>query len=782
VIEEVNLRPLQLIYAGFQRIYERLYNPEDQTNFEDKEDEMPKRTLKRQFSLLQTIMLGTAGALGMEIFVLTGHSAAIAGPAAVLAVILGGILSFAIALNYCELATTYPETGGAMTYVREAWGKGLLAFLVGSMDSISSTFYTALSAVGFAYSASVFIPSLPIVPVAIGVILIFTTLNILGVTKVGNLQLVMGGGLVIAFMIYIVGGFVSPNGFHPQTLLPNGRWFLSDNPLTNLGIMLRTLALIYAAYVGFEVIADDAEEIKNPTKNIPIAILVSLAIITLIYTLSTTVALGTLPYTELAGSSTAISDTVRKFFPSYGIVLVGIAGMVGSLTSVNSAMLSATRESFTLSRDGAWPNVLSRLNWVRVPFIAILFIGLVSILITSVGVVDFLSYITSAGYLFVLLFSNLAMIQLHRKYPYLHRPFKAPLFPLTPIVASLTCLIVILFSDPKALLFTGAIVLAFSIYYVIRLGVHAWTEERRRSLSPGRFRLIVPYQPNERMHSVVKLGAILAKARQDTVMCILQVIPESENKEEREENSRQIDETNRYILKKYVNFAVDNNVPLYSKIVRGETLAQGILDVTRMDNNVQLVIFKWPESPDDIEKFRSTIEEITAAGIVNIGVLYDKGINRLEHILVPVGGGYHCRLAIHIGDDLVDEENEQVDYLRIVAKGLEKSVYEDQMAYLQEIVMTELEEIPGNVGLHITEADSVAEAIIEEARNYAYDLIIIGAHEGNQADHPLFGDLVEKVRLEAPCSTLIVRHHETRAASWLRKQLKSKVAEEGSAA
>ena len=743
---------------------------------------MPKRTLKRQFSLIQTIMLGTAGTLGMEIFVLTGHAASIAGPAAVLAVILGGILSFAIALNYCELATTYPETGGAMTYVREAWGKGLLAFLVGSMDSISSTFYTALSAVGFAYSASVFIPSLPIVPVAIGVILIFTTLNILGVTKVGNLQLIMGAGLVIAFAIYIIGGFVSPNGFHPQTLLPNGRFFTSDNPITNIGLLLRTLALIYAAYVGFEVIADDAEEIKNPTKNIPIAILISLVIITAIYSLSITVAMGTIPYTELAGSSTAISDTVRKFFPGFGVVLIGIAGMVGSLTSVNSAMLSATRETFTLSRDGAWPNILSRLNWVRVPFVAIIFIGVVSVLITSVGLVDFLSFITSAGYLFVLFFSNLAMIQLHRKYPYLHRPFKAPLFPLTPIIASITCLVVILFSELRALLFTGGIVLLFSLYYLVRLGVNAWSEERKRSLSPGRYRLIVPYQPKEKMNSVVKLGAILAKARQDTTMCILQVLPESGNKEEREANSKQLNESNRYILQKFINYAVENNVPLYSKVVSADTLSQGILDVVHMDNNVQLVLFKWPENPDDMAQFRSTIEEITVAGIVNIGVLYDKGINRLEHILVPVGGGYHCRLAIHIGDDLVDEENEQVDYIRIVSKGLEKSVYEDQMAYLQEIVMTELEEIPGNVGLHINEADSVAEAIVEEAKNYAYDLVIIGANEGNQADQPIFGELVERVRLEAPCSTLIVRHHETRAASWLRKQLKSKVAEEGSAA
>ena len=190
---------------------------------------MSKRTLKRQLNLLQVIMLGTAGTLGSGIFVLTGLAAGVAGPATFLAILIGGFLSFSIALNYCELATVYPETGGAMTYVREAWGKGLLSFLVGSMDSISSTFYCALSAVGFAYSLSVFFPAIPIIPVALLVILIFTFLNILGVVKVGNTQIVMGAGLLFAFAVFIIAGLTSPNGFHLTTLFPNGRMFVSDD-------------------------------------------------------------------------------------------------------------------------------------------------------------------------------------------------------------------------------------------------------------------------------------------------------------------------------------------------------------------------------------------------------------------------------------------------------------------------------------------------------------------------------------------------------------------------
>ena len=128
---------------------------------------MSKRKLKRQLSLGQVVMLGTAGTIGAQIFVLTGHAAGMVGPAAVLALLIGGLLSYSVALNYCELATAYPVTGGAMSYVREAYGTGLLSYLVGTMDCLSSTFYAALSAVGFAYSLQLLIPSLPLVPTAV---------------------------------------------------------------------------------------------------------------------------------------------------------------------------------------------------------------------------------------------------------------------------------------------------------------------------------------------------------------------------------------------------------------------------------------------------------------------------------------------------------------------------------------------------------------------------------------------------------------------------------------
>ena len=735
---------------------------------------MAKRTLKRQLNLIQVIMLGTAGTLGSGIFILTGHAAAVAGPAAILAVIIGGLLSFSIAFNYSELATTYPETGGAMTYVREAWGKGLLAFLVGSMDSISSTFYCALSAVGFAYSLSVFIPGLPIVPVAIAAIMVFIVLNIMGVTNIGNIQLVMGAILVVAFAIYIVAGFVSPNGFSVQILMPEGHLFVSDQLKDNVFIIMRTIALIYALYVGFEVIADDAEEVRNPSKNIPIAIMISLVLIILVYSLASAVALGTTPWQELAGSETALSDTIRKFMPGIGVTIIAFAGMVGALTSVNSSMLSATRETFTLSRDGAWPQILQRLNKARVPFMAIIFIGVVSSMITGIGLVNFLSYITSAGYLFVLFCSNMAMITLRKKYPFIHRPFKVPFFPLTPIVASLTCLIVIIFSELNALLFMGGILLLLAFYYYGRIGYQAWKESHIRSLSPGRWRIIVPFLSTKGLDSTMKIGTVLAEAEKDLNLCMLSILPKTAqvDVEQSDQFLEEFKKRRQYILEKFIHYAVDRNVPLYTKMVADDSLANGIINEIKNDNNVKLLLLKWPDEPKTRITYINTIKKVISDGNVNFGVLYDRGIQSFKNIMVPVGGGYHSRLAIHLANDIATQEKGTVDYFRILPLIENEEKDQDQIAYLQEVVMTELNQIPNNASMQMIHSYSIAEAVIEESYANEYDLIIMGSSEEAENNESIFGKFVDQITEKASCSVLVIRQHETPAASWMRRQVK----------
>jgi len=734
---------------------------------------MSKRTLKRQLNLFQVIMLGSAGAIGSGIFVLTGLAVEISGPAAFLAILLGGFLSFSIALNYCELATIYPETGGAMTYVREAWGKGLLAFLVGSMDCISSTFYCALSAVGFAYSLSVFIPTIPIIPVAIIVIGFFVLLNILGVSSVGNAQIIMGGILIFSFAVFIFAGFISPNGFHPETFFSQGRLFPQAGFFKNFSMLMRTIALMYAIYIGFEVIADDAEEVKDPNKNIPTAILISLGLITLLYALTIVVTLGTVHWQSIAGSQTALSFTISKYLPGLGVSLIGFAGMVGSLTSINSSMLSATRESFTLSRDGVWPLALSRLNRVRVPFMAILIIGAISILITVFGVVDFLSYITSAGYLFVLFFSNMAMITLRKKFPDIHRPFKVPFFPLTPILASLTCLLIIFYSSLDAILFTAGVIALFAVYYFASKGINVWKEAHRRDTSPGRYRIILPLITPNGADGLMKVGSLLAEAEKDLNMCLLTVLPSTAQVDQQATGDflEKIKAQRHHILDKFIHYAVDRNVPMYTKMVADVTMADGIINEIRNDPNVKLVLMKWPAQASSGEAYRKALARLISDAKVSLGILNDKGIKKFSNIMVPVGGGLNSRLAIHLANDIATQESSHVDYIRVMPEMIGEETNEDMISHLQEIVMTELGQVPADATLQISYAKTVQEAVINECHSNEYDLVVIGS-EDNPTDGTLFGPVCETVVKQSPYSVLVVRRHESATASWLRHQAK----------
>ena len=175
----------------------------------------------------------------------------------------------------------------------------------------------------------------------------------------------------------------------------------------------------------FEVNGDDAEEVKTHQEH-PLAINISLFLVLVIYTLVVTVVMG--PPKLLAPKPPSRIPSELSRCPGATMIACWYRGFL------TRQFLHAFRhrESFTLSR-GRWPTFLATKPGTRAYF-AIIVIGAVSMFITLIGAVDFLSYITSGGYLFVLFLSNLSMITLRKKYPFIHRPFKVPFFPLTPIV------------------------------------------------------------------------------------------------------------------------------------------------------------------------------------------------------------------------------------------------------------------------------------------------------------------------------------------------------------
>jgi len=737
---------------------------------------MNKRKLKRQLSLVQVVMLGTAGAIGAQIFVLTGHAAGIAGPAFVLALLIGGLLSYSIALNYSELASTFPETGGALTYVREAWGRNLLSFLVGSMDCLSSTFYAALSAVGFAYSVQVFFPFLPIVPTAIGIIFIFVILNILGVSNIGNVQILLGGILMLGFAAYIIFGWILPGGFQWNTFLTGGQFFIYQNLRSNFSALLSTIALVYVAFIGFEVIADDAEEIKNPDRNIPLGILISLSLLVILYPLITLTTLGTVPWNELAGSEVALTDAIGQFLPTFGPPLLGFVGIIATVTSLNTAILSATREAFTMSRDGMWPRILSRLSRFRTPYVATLVIGGIISGVAAIGLVDFLSYISSSGYLFVLFWSNLALIRLRKRYPHLKRPFKTPFYPFTVYLAMGTCFLIIAFTERRALGFEIALLMLLSLVYYLSPLVNQIYLTRILSLEKAKDRILVPVANPQTGARLVRLAAILAQTIEGTSVCVFHVTPANGNHFPLPpQSTRHALPTPHTTLPNYILREVRNrNVPLYTKNYQATSIARGILEEVESHPNVKLVLTGWPGPLDLQSTLENPVKILMEKAQTNVLVLLDHNLGKIRSVLVPIGGGQHSRLALRLAYEIAEQENAKITALHTFLKNTDAEEIGDKMLYLREIVIEELGIIPARFTTRVALADSVIHGILEETRQQAYDLLVMGASEEWGSKTRLFGSvddwIIEHIE---NCSVLLVRRYERVAVHWLRRQIKT---------
>ncbi|MEN6478592.1 MAG: amino acid permease [Anaerolineales bacterium] len=729
---------------------------------------MSQRKLRRKLNLLQLIMLGTAGTIAAEIFVLTGHAAELIGPAAVLALIIAGVLNYSIALNYCELATMYPVTGGGVTYVREAWGPNLLSFLVGSLDCLSSTFYAALSAVGFAYSLKVFIPGLPVVPTAIVVILIFTALNILDVSNIGNLQIVLGTVLLACLAAYIIGGLVLPGGFSWANFTA-GPFFIHHG-FDNVKYILRTVALVYCAYIGYEVIAHDAEEAANPNRAIPTAILVSLTLCAIAYVMTALVTLGTVPWQQVAGSETALTDVVASFMPRWGVPMMAVAGIIATLTSVNAAMLSGTREALSLGRAGLWPRFMSQLSRFRTPYLACLFIGGVTCLVAVVGLVDFLSYVSSAGFLFVLFFSNLAMIRLRKIRPDAVRPFKTPLFPLTPIIAITTCLMVIAFSSVQALGFLAGVLAVCTAFYYVNKPVSRLLAERAKALESSKDRIVVAVANPETAVGLSRLAVELSNASEDTSICVLTVEPGEDQPADPHAPRRTPLATlrQRAAMQRITQEAHAKNAPVYTKVRQAPSIAQGILDEVK--GNVKLVLMGWPGPLTPERLADHPVKIVLQKAHAHVAVLLNRGLDNIQQILVPIGGGFHSRLAIRLAYEIALPRHADVTAIQIFTGTPDAEELTDRMLHLREIIEDSLGTMPPQITTRLVRADDVLTGVLQEAQRQQYDLMVIGASDEWLSRTKLFGSLTDEIAEKTNCSVLLARRHEAAAISWLRRR------------
>jgi APA family basic amino acid/polyamine antiporter len=755
---------------------------------------MAQKQLVRTLGLPQILMLGIGGTMGAGVFVLTGHAAGMVGPAVILVFLLAGLQSLPNSLSYAELASSFPIAGGGYAYTSKA-KTGLLPFSVGWVSWFSSMVYAALSAVGAAYSLKIFLPFLPVPLTAVALIAIFVTISLRGSAEAGRTQVILAGILLTSLAGFVILGLILPGGFTWATFYGGGGFFIHEGLLDNMAKVFQTVTLVNVLFVGYEVIATTAEEAKNPGRNIPIAVVGTIFICAVVYCTVAFVALGVISPEALGASSTPLSNAASRFLGGWGAPLLGLAGMIATVTSLNTALLSSARVALALSRDGYLPVFLSRIHpRLKTPLPAILLSGALIALSAVSGDEVFLSYVSNFGYMFVVFFTNVSVIWLRRAFPDQKRPFRTPWYPVTPILGCLGIIVVEVFTELHALVVGIGLIAVGLIVYQLRRPVGRAVEVAAHTVEAAHHEILVPVANPLTAKSLIKMAVTLGQAREESTLAALSVvkIPGATPLElaqealDRQENGRKV------LLKRVANYAHGQGVPVRSLLRAARGISSGILGVAEARGGVGLILMGWRGQLSTQRVAGSVVKDVVRGAQCDVAVLRDRGMGDIKRVLVPVGGGPHARLALRLAWDIVRADGGSLTALRILPEANEVDM-EVEMDVLRQLVEDALGGIPEEVTFSLKRSGSVVEGILTEASaslrrersgerlagtsaqvadRAGYDLIAIGASEEWFLKTLLFGSIPDRIADGVPCSVLMVRKHEPAPVSWLRRVIK----------
>jgi amino acid transporter len=733
---------------------------------------MANKQLVRTLGLTQILMLGIGGTMGAGVFVLTGHAAGMVGPAVILVFLLAALQSLPNSLSYAELASSFPVAGGGYAYISKAT-KGLLPFSVGWVSWFSSMVYSALSAVGAAYSLKLLLPFLPVSLTALVLIALFTINSARGSEEAGRTQVILAGVLLASLAFFVIAGLVSPRGFTWAEFYKDGGFFIHEGTLKNLSEIFKTITLVNVLFVGYEVIATTAEEAKSPGRNIPIAVVGTIFICAVVYCAITFVALGIVSARTLGTSSTPLSDAAARLGP-WGAPAMGVAGLVATLTSLNTAMVSSARVALALSRDGYLPDVLSRIHpRLKTPIPAVLLTGAIIALAALSGDEVFLGYVSNFGYMYVVFFTNVSVILLRRKFPDVKRPFRTPWYPALPILGCIGIIVVEVFTEWHALLVGIGLIGVGLIVYQLRRPVARVVEAAAQTVEAARREILVPVANPMTAESLIKMAAILGQAREEVTLAALSVvkIPGATPLELAQSTLDRQGNGRKALLKQVANYAHEQDVPVRTLLRATRGVGAGILSVAETRGGVGLILMGWQGQLSTQRVEGSVVKDVVYGATCDVAVLRDRGVEDIKRVLVPIGGGPHARLALKLAWDIVRAGGGSLTVLRIFPEP--EGVCEVEMDVLRQLVEDELGEIPEAVTFRLACHDSVVDGVLEETTQAededGYGLIAIGASEEWFLRNLLFGSITDQIADRAPCSVLMVRKYEPAAVSWFRR-------------
>lgn len=364
--------------------------------------------LERTLGLFDATAISVGATIGAGIFVVTGIAAGLAGSAMVVSMLVAASISAFTALSFAELSAWEPKEGGIYEYVFRLISP-FTGFLVGWIWILSNIFGGAAVALGFAHYLKALWPAVPVGLTAAGLCLAFSALNFIGVQQSArvNTGLVVAKLAVLVFFVAFGAGHMSRANFAPfQPLRPG---------------VLAGACFIFFAYTGFARVAMVAGEVKNPRRTVPEAILLSLAISTVVYILVGTTAIGLVGAGVLAGSSSPLTAAIKAAGSPLASSVVSAGALLATAGVLLTSILGVSRMAFAMALRKDMPAALGRLHpRFRTPALSIWIAGGIMAVLALLADLSKVVAISTFSLLFCYSFANLAALKLKsvaRKYP-----------------------------------------------------------------------------------------------------------------------------------------------------------------------------------------------------------------------------------------------------------------------------------------------------------------------------------------------------------------------------
>ncbi|MFH5831037.1 amino acid permease [Halalkalibaculum sp. DA384] len=731
-------------------------------------DHSSDQELARDLGFLEAYTIGVGTMIGAGIFVLPGIVANNAGPAGMISFAIGGVVSLLTALSLSELATGMPKAGGSYHYVNRAMGS-FFGSIVGWSMWAGLMFATAFYMLGFGQYLTFFWGNIPVAWSALVMAFLLIGVNYRGVKEAGvlqNLIVVLLIGFIIVFLAFGVFN-IDWSVFRPFN--PNG-W----------GAVASTAATVYVSFIGFEVIATSAEEIKDPGRNLPLSMIASVLTPMIFYVLVMLVSTGVLPVADLAASNIPVADVASEYLGTIGALMMVVGALLATVSSANASILSAARVNFAMGRDKILTSWLNKIHSkFRTPFRAILITGVVILLLIGVGVgIETLADVASFLYLITYALVHVAVIVMRRAEPEDYNPdFKLSswAYPTIPLLGSFSCLVIVAQMRPLVLVIGGGIIIVGVLWYFGYAASRALKPSlvgdaiAARSQTPApneRYRIVIPVaNPQTEQHLINVGGAIGANYGEAEIVAVsvLQV-PQQTSLEQSIEYEDERIRRQQDLLNSARKTAQQGGLGLRTRAIVAHSISSTVLNVLK-EERAQHLVLGWSGKRKRYQHILgSNIDHIVDEATCEI-TLVKAGSQPVKDIVVLVGTGPNTILAVKRGFDLASHTaGASLTLLTVQQPGSDEQA--DPKSEGEGLIRSVAHEAGIDSGQYHSEviiSDNVREALLGATKDY--DTVCIGATRSTAIRQALFGSIPEEIGEHSDGTVIITRNREYKPRS-----------------